>query len=185
MLREAGMDPAAPFIAVAPGASAAARRYAPERYARVIDQLSACDHPLIGRPLPVVLLGSVRETELADSIIGASQGRATSLVGRSSLLELAALVERSALLIGNNSGPMHFADAFRRPVVALYSGTEYESQWQPRHAPVRLLRRATDCSPCHAFRCPLEGAAHMACLDIEPEEVVAAAIALLHESVLV
>jgi hypothetical protein len=31
----------------------------------------------------------------------------------------------------------------------------------------------------------MEGERHMACLDIEPEEVVAAAIALLHESVLV
>lgn len=179
VLTAAGVDPAAPFIAVAPGASAAARRYPPERYAQVIDLLSACAHPLTGRPLPVVLLGSSREAELAALVMAATHGPAVSLVGQSSLVELAALVERCELLIANNSGPMHLADAFRRPVVVLYSGTEYESQWRPRHTPVRLLRRATDCSPCYAFRCPLEGSRHMACLDIEPDEVVAAAMELL------
>ena len=88
---------------------------------------------------------------------------------------LAAVIKRAALLIANDSGPMHMADAFGRPMVILYSGTELESQWVPRTASTVLLRRPTPCSPCHAFRCPY----NMECLDIPPQEVVAEALKLL------
>jgi ADP-heptose:LPS heptosyltransferase len=70
---------------------------------------------------------------------------------------------------------MHIADALDTPMVVLFSGTELESQWAPRRARTRLLRRPTDCSPCHAFACPFE----MQCLDISPEAVVGAAMRAL------
>jgi ADP-heptose:LPS heptosyltransferase len=166
-LREAGIDPYHPFVLLAPGASCAARRYDPLRYAEVA-RLLACEHRL-----PIVVAGSPRETELAAPILAAAaSGPIVSLVGQTSVPELAAAVRRAALVIANDSGPMHLADAFERPMVILYSGTEYESQWQPRRAPHILLRRPTPCSPCYAFRCPY----NMECLDIPPAEVVAAAL---------
>jgi ADP-heptose:LPS heptosyltransferase len=70
---------------------------------------------------------------------------------------------------------MHLADAFARPQVVLYSGTELESQWRPRRSPCRLFRVPTPCSPCYRFTCPYD----MACLEIEPTAVVAAGRALL------
>ena len=54
LLVQAGVSLNEPFIAIAPGASAAARRYAPERYTEVAARLSA-------QGLRVVLLGSPRE----------------------------------------------------------------------------------------------------------------------------
>lgn len=57
----------------------------------------------------------------------------------------------------------------------MFAGTEYESQWRPRHTLSRLLRRPTPCSPCYAFTCPYQ----LECLDISPEEVVAAGLELL------
>ena len=72
-------------------------------------------------------------------------------------------------------GPMHLADAFARPQVVLYSGTELESQWEPRRSARRLLQVPTPCSPCHTFTCPFS----MECLDIDPDVVVAAALELL------
>jgi ADP-heptose:LPS heptosyltransferase len=60
-------------------------------------------------------------------------------------------------------------------MVILYSGTELESQWEPRSAPAVLLRRDTSCSPCYGFTCPYE----MECLDIPPAEVADAALRLL------
>jgi ADP-heptose:LPS heptosyltransferase len=70
---------------------------------------------------------------------------------------------------------MHLADAVNRPQVVLFSGTDLESQWRPRRAPARLLRRATPCAPCYRFDCPIG----LACLDIPPEEVVGHALDLL------
>ena len=169
VLRAAGIDPAAPFVVIAPGASCAARRYALDRFAAVARMLGAADG------LPMVVVGSARETGIAAPILEACAGRVVSLVGQTSVPELAAVIRRAALVLANNSGPMHFADVFGRPVAVLYSGTEYESQWRPRGAPAAVLRRETDCSPCYRFECPY----HMECLDIPPEEVAAAALELV------
>ncbi len=161
LLREAGVDPLAPFVAVAPGASCAARRYDAARFARVA--------ALLGREsgLPLVVVGSDREAELAG-------GLGISLAG-CSVPVMAAVLGRAALLVGNNSGPMHMADALGTPMVILFSGTELREQWRPRRAPARLLTRPTACAPCHALRCPY----NMECLDIPAEEVVEEALALL------
>src|SRR5690606_32880825 len=95
----------------------------------------------------------------------------TSIVG------LAALVAGARLVLTNDSLGLHLADATRTPSVVLYSGTELESQWRPRHSPHRLLRKPTPCSPCYQFTCPF----HLECLDWTPEEVAAAGIELLGE----
>jgi len=98
------------------------------------------------------------------------------LSGRTSVPEMAALVAGAALVVTNNSGPMHLAEALGRPMVVTFAGTELESQWEPRRAPARLLRRPTSCHPCYGFDCPYD----LACLDITPAQVLAAAADLLH-----
>jgi ADP-heptose:LPS heptosyltransferase len=170
LLVAAGLDPDAPFVALAPGATCAARRYDAGRYgvvARTLARVAA---------LPVVLVGGPRDRETAAAVrAAAGDARVVSLVGRDTIPELAAIVRRAALVVTNDSAPMHLAEAFARPLVVLFSGTEQESQFRPRRAPARLLRRPTPCTPCRAFRCP-HG---MECLDVPPAEVVEAALALL------
>jgi lipopolysaccharide heptosyltransferase II len=167
LLRQVGIEAQRPFVVLAPGASCAARRYDPERYAMVARRLA--DETV----LPIVVVGSEREQELVRPIV--ADPRLTSLVGLTTVPELAAVIRQAALVIANDSGPMHMADAFNRPMVILYSGTEYESQWRPRRAASVLLRRPTECSPCYGFRCPY----NMECLDIPADEVVTAALSLL------
>jgi hypothetical protein len=91
------------------------------------------------------------------------------------LAEHAALVEAASVVICNNSLPLHLADACRTALVVLYSGTEWESQWEPRASHSVLLRRPTPCQPCYLFECPIG----LPCLDIDPSEVAEAALALL------
>ncbi|MDQ4077782.1 MAG: glycosyltransferase family 9 protein [Chloroflexota bacterium] len=172
MLGRAGINPFSPFILLAPGASCEARRYDPYRYAVVASGLAA------ETQLPIVVVGSEREHELCQPILSNhAVKQVVSLVGQTSIPELAGIIRRTVLVIANDSGPMHLADAFARPMVILYSGTEYESQWRPRKAPTVLLRRSTACSPCYAFHCPYD----MECLDIPPEEVIDIAVAQLVE----
>ena len=154
----------APFVALAPGASCAARRYPAERFAVVAGLLGAAG-------LPVVVVGSEREADLVAPIVDGNPGATVlSLVGRTDLAELAAVLDRAALAVTNDSGPMHLADAVGCRQVVLFSGTDLESQWRPRsvRAPARLLRRPTRCAPCYRFDCPFD----LACLDIPPAEVV-------------
>lgn len=173
-MRDLGLDPGEPFIALAPGASAAARRYNTNRFAIAAKQISN----ITG--LPQVILGSASEADKIFPVtdLATADGPIFSLVGRTSVPELAALIKRTILLVANNSASLHLADTFERPVVILYSGTEYITQWEPRFAPARLLRRETFCSPCYHFRCPYQ----MECLDIPPEEVSKAVIELLGET---
>lgn len=178
LLAASGILPGQPFIALAPGASAAARRYNPERFGRVAAALGGRSHPLTGEPLTVALLGSQREIDLIGGMAVAGRPGIISLAWQTSVSELAGIINRAALVLANNSGPLHLADALNRPMVIMYSGTEWETQWQPRAAPATLMRRPTPCSPCFAFQCPY----NMECLDFAPEEVVEATLTMLERT---
>lgn len=167
LLCDAGLDPSAPHIIVHPGASARARRYPPERYAEVISRLTALGHQ-------VLVPGTEREAEMLGEIRSHAP-EAAYLAGGTTVPEYAALVADAALLICNNSLPMHLGDALMTPMVVLFSGTDLESQWRPRYTPTVLLRHDTPCHPCHRFDCPIG----LPCLDFTPDEVVAAAEGLL------
>lgn len=159
-------DAAGPLVVVAPGASCPARRYP-------IDRCASVARALVAGGARVVVVGGPNEAELLRDV--RTVAGVLDLVGRTPLAVLAAVIARADLVVANDSGPMHLADAFARPQVVLYSGTELESQWQPRRSPARLLRVDTACSPCHLFTCPFA----MECLDIEPATVVAAVHELL------
>lgn len=167
LLAQVGINDQLPFVLFHPGASAQARRYP-------IDRVGAVARLLNDRGWPVLVTAVEREAELVAEIT--LQAPATrSLVGSTTLAEYAALVERSALVICGNTLPLHLADALERPVLGLYSGTDYENQWRPRFTRSQLLRVPTPCHPCYLFACPIG----MPCLDISPEEVVATAETLL------
>jgi lipopolysaccharide heptosyltransferase II len=173
LLRVRGLDADRPIVAVAPGASCSARRYDASRYASAVrliaDEL----------PMAVVLLGSVKERSLTAAVREQSGVDALDLAGETSVPEFAAIIARARLVIANNSAAVHIADALMRPTVVLYSGTDLEEQWMPRHAAAVALRRATACSPCYRFSCVYE----MECLDVPPEEIVSAAIRLLGNTI--
>lgn len=169
LLAGVGLDPAQPFVLLHPGASAKARRYPPER-------MGATAQLLAEAGLQVLLTGVEREAGVVAAVQAQAPG-ARTLLGGTTLGEYAALVERAALVVCGNTLPLHLADALGTPVLALYAGTDLETQWRPRFSPHRLLRRPTACYPCYRFECPIG----LPCLDIPPAEVAAVALALLGE----
>ncbi len=168
-LRNVGVDPARPYVLVHPGASAAARRYPAERFGAVAELCAA-------RAWPVVVSGTAKEHALIDVVL-AHAPEARALGAALDLRDYAALVAKAALVICNDTLPMHLADAVRTPVVVLFSGTDLEEQWRPRASVHRLLRKPTPCRPCYLFACPIG----LPCLDIDPRDVVEAASAVLQE----
>jgi ADP-heptose:LPS heptosyltransferase len=168
LLCAAGIGSATRFVALVPGASCSSRRYPADRFgeaARLLSEETA---------MPVLVLGNAADA--LDFPEGAGDA-SYSLTGRTNVHEFAAIIARSSLVVCNNSSALHIADAFDRPVVATYSGTDYEEQWRPRRSLARILRRPTDCSPCYAFTCRYS----LECLDIPPREVADNAVGLLQE----
>lgn len=69
----------------------------------------------------VLVLGAEDEQELAAGVVeAAGSGRVTSLAGELDLGTLAALLDRCDVLLANDSGPRHLAQALGTPTVGLY-----------------------------------------------------------------
>ncbi|HET7028456.1 MAG TPA: glycosyltransferase family 9 protein [Candidatus Limnocylindrales bacterium] len=168
LLESIGIEPLRPFVALAPGASAAARRYPAERYAEIAAGLA----DRLG--WPIVVLGGTTDRAAADTIAAAGPG-IRSLAGRTDVAEWATVIGAARVLVSSHSAPIHLADAVRTPVVCLFSGTDRESEWAPRDTPAVLLREPTACAPCRRFDCPIG----LPCLDIAPADAVEAVVALL------
>jgi lipopolysaccharide heptosyltransferase II len=161
------------WVVIHPGATAPSRRYPPESFAAVAQQL-VTEHGL-----RVVFTGSRSEAELINRIRRMIHGaRSRSLAGTLDLPELAALIARAPLLLSNNTGPVHLASALGTPVVDLYALTN--PQHVPWRVPHRVLNHDVPCKYCYKSICP-EG--HHDCLRrVTPAEVVQAVLELLGET---
>jgi len=99
------------------------------------------------------------------------------LVGRTSLTELAAVVERAVLFLGVDSAPMHMAAALGVPVIALF-GPSGERSWGPWGDGHVVLSSPFLCRPCGQDGCL--GSKRSDCLEaISPQAVLEAADAVL------
>jgi ADP-heptose:LPS heptosyltransferase len=120
------------------------RRWPVERFAAVAARL----HARHGGSLFVT--GGVGERPLATELTAelAAQGiAARDLSGALDLPELLALLSASDLLLSNDTGPVHLANALRRPVVALF-GPNSPRLYGPLGANQRALYHPPPCSPC-------------------------------------
>lgn len=114
LLRRHNDSAAAPVVAIHPGATDPRRRW-PAAFFGVVAAACAADG------CQVLVLGTADERALADEVVAAAgSARVASVAGRLSLGTLAALLVRCAVLLGNDSGPRHLAQALGTPTVGLY-----------------------------------------------------------------
>ncbi len=91
-----------PLVALHPGAGDGRRRWPPEKFAAVGDTLA-------GAGAQIVVTGSGFEEELVEGVVSAMHAPARSLCGALSLGGLVGLLSRCALVVSNDSGPLHLA----------------------------------------------------------------------------
>jgi len=159
------------YACVHPGAQLKSRRWYPERFAVVADELAA-------RGLPVVVTGTAGETELARAIAQRMRSPIVDLVGRTTLGGLTALIDGARLVVTNDTGVRHVAAARGTPCVAVACGSDVR-RWPARELTQRLLHVDVPCRPCIYDRCPIgHGCAH----GVESRDVLAAADELLESA---
>ena len=175
LLSIAGLKLNIPYIVLAPGSVGAVSQYSPNHFAVVAHILSAQTEQQL------VVVGNSSQAKAIVPVLQVANenlyGNIYSLVEKTTLPELAAIIRQASLTIANNSVSMHFADVFGRPMVILHSESEMSNQWMPRNASARLLSRPAICSRCNQVECP-NG---INCLDVRPEEVAIAALEMLSE----
>jgi heptosyltransferase II len=140
-----------PLVAIAPGSVWATKRWPKEYYIELTRRLSES-------AVQTVFIGGGAERGLCAEIIEAAGARALNLAGRTTLLESAAVVARCALLVSNDSGALHIANAMRTDVFAFFGPTVRRFGYYPFRENDRVFETDLSCRPCgsHGGRtCPL------------------------------
>src|ERR1700730_6337931 len=170
-LLRAGAREGAWSCGIAPGASyGAAKCWPPERFAALADRLiSEC-------AADVILFGTPNEKEMAARICSAMKRPPISLVGQTSMGDLAAHFSACSIFIGNDSGALHVAAAAGLPVIGIFGSTDPEGTG-PVTPQFALIREAVSCSPCFLRSCPVD---HRCMTRIAVDAVFAAAQRVQH-----
>lgn len=127
---------------------------------------------------PIILLGGKEDVEQAAVIAQADPAKIYNACGKFNLHESADLVRRAKLIVTNDTGLMHIASAFNKPIVSLWGNTVPEFGMYP-YMPGReqlfdiLEIKGLSCRPCSKIgykKCPK---GHFKCMNlIRPEEVL-------------
>ncbi len=171
ILEKEGIKGSDRIIVVNPGGMIS-RRWPLENFIKVIEEL------LKRVPCKIVIMGGVQELGISARLKLRLGPNIVDLIGRLSILDSAALLKRSQLLITNDTGPMHIAAILRTPIVAIFGGG-YLTRFDPRKISNNaiVLVKNVDCAPCAKAQC-----ASLKCLkEISPEEVLKVALRMLGE----
>lgn len=151
------------IISIIPGASfGSSKCWKEEYFSRLADYL-------IGEyKAQILILPGPGEEGIAREIAGKMENNCVVIADPPLPLDmLKAAIEKSWLVISNDTGPRHIAAALQKPVVVIigstdpgYTDYEYDKKL--------IIRKELDCSPCHLKSCPKE---HDCMKLITPEEV--------------
>jgi len=156
-LARAGAAAHDPLVVIHVSAGNPFRRWPAAHFVELVTAL-AIDDPA----RRIIVTSGPSEGDAADRVVAEARARLGSDAGRIlscgefSLAELRALLDRAALYIGGDSGPLHIAATTRVPIVGLYGPTLPE-----RSAPWRSDRFVTEsvdagplpCRPCDQRVC--------------------------------
>jgi len=126
----------------------------------------------------VLMISGPGEEPYVEAVRLAMVRRALPSLAPPSLLEMAALLERCHLFVGNDGGPRHFAVAVGTPTVAVF-GRPFPEHWTP---PGMTEHRTASYDPGCKNACTYPRCSHLNCINLVPYAPVEAhAEALLAE----
>lgn len=138
------------WVVLQPGARWPNKRWPAEHFAELVRRLVADDPSL-----RLAILGGRADAGLGDAIARAAPSHCLNLTGRTSLPEMIEWIRLSALVITNDSGPMHVAATLGKPLLALFGPTE-PRRTGPYQRLDAVLQHALPCVPCLKDSCAYE-----------------------------
>jgi heptosyltransferase-2 len=149
-LCKSGVRQGALRIAMGAGASyGSAKCWPPSRFAEVANRLES------EADADVILFGTASEASVSTAIAAEMRRPPIDLTGKTAIADLAALLSRCHLFIGNDSGAMHVAAAVGLPIVAVFGPTD-PSGTAPVTPRSTIVQQKPYCSPCFLRRCPTD-----------------------------
>ncbi len=161
------MDMIVPYVVIVPGARWVTKEWPIEHYITLIKKI-------IDTGVDVVLAGgpddAVKGKKIAEGVgpsFGLEQGRVIDLTGKTSLRELAALIDGCSVYISADTGPLHFAAALKKPLIAMYGPTKADRTGPYGSKNSTVLLSPAKCAGCLKKQCNNWHCMH----DITPERV--------------
>jgi len=156
---------------------AASSRWESKRWP--LDYIAELCDLLAAQNIRVVLTGAKKDKVFARQLLKKTKAKPADLVGKTNILQLAALIKKCHVFITPDSAPMHVAAAMGTPFVAFFGPTDPLRHLPPSRKS-RILYQKLDCMPCYQSRCPLH--THACMMEITPQEVVGAVNQLMNDN---
>ena len=167
------------LIGINPGSIyGSAKRWLPERFAELGDQLVVQirkEYPEYSA-VRCLLMGGKGEEALGVEIANRMCSQPIVLSGKTSIRELMGILRRCAVLVSNDTGPMHMAQALGVPVVAIFGSTDPEAT-RPSGGGQSVIRTDVRCAPCLLRACPID---HRCMTGISTNMVMTAVMKQIH-----
>ncbi|TLU58930.1 MAG: glycosyltransferase family 9 protein [Chlorobium sp.] len=159
-------------LALCFGANHFTKRFPPKRFASLLSLLQREE------PLQVLLLGGKEDAphalEIMNALSDSSRSKVLNLAGCCSLMQSAALLERSDAVLCNDTGLMHIASAFRKKLFVLFGSSSPAFGFLPYNSDFELFEvEGLRCRPCSHIgrdRCPK---GHFRCMNDLSENLIA------------
>ncbi|NOY78247.1 MAG: lipopolysaccharide heptosyltransferase II [Calditrichaeota bacterium] len=174
--QESRLEQGRPCVALAPGSVWATKRWLPDRFAQLIRELTA-------EGIQVVLIGGPADAPLGRELEKSASKNIANFIGKLTPRESAEAIRRCAVLVSNDSAPVHLASAVGTKVVEIFGPTIPEFGFTPFGVSHRILEKKLDCRPCGDHggnKCPLNTFACMKSISVA--EVYHAVKELLDET---
>ena len=139
-----------PLVVMAPGSVWATKRWEAAHFA-------ALARELVADGARVLLIGGAGDGDVAARVAALAGDGVVSLAGQTDLATSVAIIDRAAVLVANDSAPMHVGCARGIPVVAVFCATTPAQGYGPWGARTRVVQADLACRPCGRHggrRCP-------------------------------
>jgi lipopolysaccharide heptosyltransferase II len=149
------------------GLNISASRQWPTKNWPLEHMVKLCD--ILGhKNIRVILTGEDKDRPLSRRLISKARSKPASFVGKTTILQLAALIKRCQVYISPDSAPLHVAAGMNVPIIAFFGPTDAKRHMPPADKSV-VLHKPMKCSPCYSGVCKIK--THACMNDISPEEV--------------
>jgi len=136
------------IVIISPGAKSHLKRWDAKKYALLSDRLVS----ELG--CKVFVVGNDDDLEVVDKFLLSAKEPVTDLCGKTSIGALSLLMKRAALVITNDSAPLHIASSVNAHVIAIFGPTD-EKKYGPLSKLNRVIKPIAQCRPCEEALCKI------------------------------
>jgi ADP-heptose:LPS heptosyltransferase len=136
-----------PYAVMGPGGAKIIRRWQIEKFLELGCRLSTLG-------LDIVFVGDSGERDMLSGKESLLPPRTVNLIGKTDIEELASIMRGAKVVVANDSGPMHLANALATPVVGIFgSGDVVRTRPYLDEKSRVVTSPPMDCKPCYVQTC--------------------------------